>query len=253
MATDPWSPPDDADKAQHQGVDHGSFYAGSPIPNARWGIPDAVLTLALAPIIALLTALIVRPYAPLSPWHIVGITMVPWVGLLGWPLWVAQRKGNGWRADYAVTLTPRSMWIGLSGGIIAILSAGIVAITQMSITGNTFTSTAADVAKKLATEPGALIAFALVAAVGAPIVEEIAFRGLLYGALLKRGIPEWAVVVITAAAFALYHFEPARIALLFATGVVLGEVRRRSGGTAAPILTHAINNAVAALGLLSFL
>jgi membrane protease YdiL (CAAX protease family) len=85
---------------------------------------------------------------------------------------------------------------------------------------------------------------------GAPIVEEIAFRGLLYGALAKAHINEHLVVVITAIVFALFHFEPKRFVILFAIGMILGEVRRRTGSTSAAMVTHVVNNAPAAIFIL---
>lgn len=247
MSHDPWSPP------QSSGGDHASFVSGSAIPDARWGIPDAVVTLVLTLVIALATSLALRPLQPLTPWLVVGATVIPWFGLFGVPWLVARRKGHGWLRDFDVNFTRRTFWLGVGAGFLAVGSAAVIAVTQMVLTGQELTSAAGEVARALAKEPAALVLFALVAAIGAPLVEEIAFRGLLYGALLKRGIPEWGVVVITAAAFALYHFEPQRVLVLFATGLVLGEVRRRSGGTAAPIVAHCINNTIAAIGLLSFL
>lgn len=252
MTFDPWSSPDDSGE-DHAFSQKPSFAEGSPVPTARWGIPDALVTLVLTLIIALATSVAMRPFQPLTPWFVVMATMIPWLGLFGIPWLVAKRKGQGWRIDYAISFTKRNFWLGVGAGFVAVGAAVVVAVTQMLVTGQTLTSAAGEVARSLAKEPGALILFAFVAAVGAPLVEEIAFRGLLYGALIKRGVPEWLVVGITAAAFALYHFEPQRILVLFATGLVLGEVRRRSGGTAAPIVAHAVNNSLAAIGLLSFL
>jgi membrane protease YdiL (CAAX protease family) len=85
---------------------------------------------------------------------------------------------------------------------------------------------------------------------GAPIVEEIAFRGLLYGALAKAQVNEHLVVAITALVFALFHFEPKRFIILFAIGLILGEVRRRTGSTSAAIVAHIVNNTPAALYIL---
>lgn len=251
MSHDPWSPPESSGGDRASFPQH--FPVGSAIPTARWGIPDALLALVLTLIIALATAFALQPWEPLTPWLVVGATVIPWLGLFGVPWFVARQKGQGWLRDFDVLFTPRTVWLGIGAGFLAVGAAAVVAITQMVLTDQQLTSAAGEVARALAKEPGALVAFALVAAIGAPIVEEVAFRGLLYGALLKRGIPEWIVVVITAAAFALYHFEPQRVLVLFATGLVLGEVRRRSGGTAAPIVAHAVNNTIAAIGLLSFL
>jgi membrane protease YdiL (CAAX protease family) len=84
----------------------------------------------------------------------------------------------------------------------------------------------------------------------APIVEEIAFRGLLYGALAKAHVNEYLVVFITAVVFALFHFEPKRFFILLVIGLILGELRRRTGSTSAAIVAHIVNNAPAAVFIL---
>jgi membrane protease YdiL (CAAX protease family) len=84
----------------------------------------------------------------------------------------------------------------------------------------------------------------------APVVEEIAFRGLLYTALCKRGTSAHIASLVSALAFAGIHAEPARLVILVALGLVLGEVRRRTGSTAAAIVTHVMNNIPAAVVLL---
>ena len=75
--------------------------------------------------------------------------------------------------------------------------------------------------------PWPLVVLALLAGVGAPIVEELAFRGLLFGALEKRGQGQVACVLISAVAFALFHFEPVRFPVLLVIGLALGTVRAR--------------------------
>ena len=51
----------------------------------------------------------------------------------------------------------------------------------------------------------------LAACVVAPIVEELAFRGLAYGAVRKRGLGTGWAIVISAVLFSLMHVEPTRI------------------------------------------
>ena len=54
--------------------------------------------------------------------------------------------------------------------------------------------------------------FLLFIALGAPFVEEIAFRGLLWGAIVKRGWSPWlATVGFGCGLSALIHFEPLRM------------------------------------------
>jgi membrane protease YdiL (CAAX protease family) len=87
--------------------------------------------------------------------------------------------------------------------------------------------------------------------VGAPIAEELTFRGLLWSGLAKRGVRPWVAVLVSAAAFALIHFEPERLFVLLVIGSVLGAVRWITGSVGACIVAHAVNNAPGAIGILA--
>jgi membrane protease YdiL (CAAX protease family) len=88
-----------------------------------------------------------------------------------------------------------------------------------------------------------------VAVVGAPVVEEIVYRGLLQSALLGATGRAWVSVVVTAGIFALMHWAAlpadARHALvpLFVLGVALGIVVERTKSIGAAIVVHALFNA----------
>ena len=86
--------------------------------------------------------------------------------------------------------------------------------------------------------------------VGAPIVEELFFRGLFFAALRKRGVGAVLTILITGAVFAGFHFEPTRFFVLLPTGLVLGWVRWKTGSTGASMVAHGLVNAPGALLLL---
>jgi len=94
------------------------------------------------------------------------------------------------------------------------------------------------------------VLFAALVMVGAPVVEELFFRGLFFGALRKRGVGAVLTIVITAVVFAGFHLEPLRFLVLLPTGLVLGWVRWRTGSTGAAMLTHGIVNGPGAIALL---
>jgi membrane protease YdiL (CAAX protease family) len=105
--------------------------------------------------------------------------------------------------------------------------------------------------ESLATMPPAGLVFvACTAVLLAPVAEEIVFRGVLYG-WLRRFVAAPPAIAICAASFALFHLHYGARALgIFVIGCVLGWVRERSGTLRAPIVTHALNNAVATAFLL---
>ena len=80
--------------------------------------------------------------------------------------------------------------------------------------------------------------------IGAPIVEEIFTRGLLFASLRKRGLSAFWTVIVTSLVFAIAHFEPVRLPLIIAMALVLGIARARSGSTGVAIVGHAVNNGV---------
>lgn len=87
----------------------------------------------------------------------------------------------------------------------------------------------------------ALNAFAVV--VGAPLAEEILFRGLGYTLLTRFGTP--VAVVGTAAAWGAAHGLVEAFPLIFALGVGLALLRRFTGSVIPGMLLHALFNALA--------
>jgi hypothetical protein len=85
------------------------------------------------------------------------------------------------------------------------------------------------------------------AAVLAPVVEELYFRGRLQDAFTARLGPGWAGT-ISSLGFAAIHGIPAFFPAYLVFAFALLALRRRTGGLAAPILAHMINNAFALLG-----
>ena len=81
----------------------------------------------------------------------------------------------------------------------------------------------------------------------APLVEEIAFRGLLQSMLRNYFRSPWVAVVLASALFAGMHASLNWFAALFVLGVVLGYNYERTGRLYAPILIHAIFNGVTIL------
>ena len=226
--------------------------AGRELVPPRWGLCGVAGALAGSVVVAVIVGLaLYLADAPTGAQVIVGVT-APWLVLAGWPLLATRLRGNGPRIDLGLRLTWRDAGWGAVGGLVALLLAGITAtITQAFVPE--LTSAAAEAAGQLQRDSGrlALTAFALIVLVGAPVVEELFFRGLLYGALRKRGVGAALSVVISAGVFAGLHLEPLRFLVLLPTGLVLGWVRARTGSTGAAMVTHGFVNAPGAVLLLA--
>ncbi len=217
----------------------------------RWGIPDFLIAL-LGFILLSVPAVLVGEFAgwPLAWTLLLGVTL-PWLALGGWPLLTTWLQGNGPVVDLGIRLTWRDVGWGIIGGAAALVVGGAIALGLQALFPE-LTSAAAEVGEDLKAE-GPLVAvlvFALCVGLGAPIVEELAFRGLGYNALRKRGLSTGWVIVITTVAFSLFHFEPTRIPILLASGAVLGVLRWQTRGVGAPIVAHAVNNLPGAAFLL---
>ncbi|SKA27537.1 CAAX protease self-immunity [Enhydrobacter aerosaccus] len=100
--------------------------------------------------------------------------------------------------------------------------------------------------EELVREPRAFLSSLLLLGLLAPVVEELIFRGLLYGWIAGRWgtIPAWLVSSI---AFAIAHYEPAHILLVLPLGLLFGYLRRRTDSLLPSTVAHIVNNSFAVL------
>lgn len=86
---------------------------------------------------------------------------------------------------------------------------------------------------------------ALAAIVGAPIAEELMFRGFLHSHLRATSLGFIGTALVTAIGWASLHFSYTvyGLAAIFLIGLYLAWLRERTGGIALPILAHATYNA----------
>jgi membrane protease YdiL (CAAX protease family) len=82
--------------------------------------------------------------------------------------------------------------------------------------------------------------------IAGPMVEEILFRGLLFGTLQQWLSVRWTIV-LTAVVFASVHLQPIYFLPLFGFGLILGWARHKSGTLALPFFIHLLNNFVSLL------
>jgi membrane protease YdiL (CAAX protease family) len=145
-------------------------------------------------------------------------------------------------------LSWRDVGLGALGGLAAIFVGAILAGLTIAIFGEV-DSAAAKVAEDLLRQGDRrlLVTMAVLVLVGAPIVEEMAFRGSVDSSASKRGWVPWVTIPLSALAFALFHFEPQRLLILFGIGVVLGVVRWKTRSLGACMVAHGINNLPAAI------
>jgi len=222
----------------------------------RWGWGDVGLALLLsivAPVI-IVSAALAAGLARNGAAVLLLSLMTPWIGFGLYPVLATRRKGNGPVLDLGWTLRPTDWLWGLVGGAACFLLGGLAATLTERITGP-FDSAAGEAISNADVGTWVRVVFALCAVVGAPVFEELCFRGLVFASVAKwaagaglRGPVPWATVV-AALLFALIHLEPVRIPVLLTIGLVLAVLRARTGRVGASIVAHALNNSVAILSI----
>ncbi len=162
-------------------------------------------------------------------------------------MWYAsQRAGTGDPiADYGISFAPVDL-LGLGIGLLSqLVVVNLVYLPLEAIWPDTFTDDRLqENARDLVDRAGGatMLVLVLIVVVGAPIVEELFYRGLLQRSLLNR-FNDGVVVVGVAAVFALVHFRPVEYPGLFVFGLILGVCAWRTGRLGMAILAHVAFNA----------
>ncbi len=187
--------------------------------------------------------------AQAGPTWLVGISVAQWLPFLI-ALWVLGRRVGAGKpsADYGLSFRPIDL-IGIPIGIATqVLLVPLLYVPLESIWPDTFGS---DQIEKRARDlwdgasGGGVVLLVALIVVGAPLVEELVYRGLLQGAVGRRlhQWHGWLAVVLVAALFSLVHFSPVEYPGLFLVGLVLGACALRSGRLGMGVLAHAAFNA----------
>lgn len=186
------------------------------------------------------------PDAGLPTWVTLLGAFALWSPLVGGVLWASREHGTGsLRADLGLRFEPVDL-LGIPLGIACqLLLVRAVYLPLEAIWPDTFgDDRIEESARRLydAAEGWWLVGLVLMVVVGAPLVEELVYRGLLQGSFVRHMRPAVAVVLV-AALFAFVHFRPVQYPGLFAFGLVLGVCALRTGRLGLAITAHAGFNA----------
>lgn len=231
---------------------------------ARWGLGDAAAGWVLAQFCGLVAVLLLAPVFGYSRQQLadnaVSLTFIAlqfpplWLGFVGVPVWAAATKGAGWVADFRVRLQALDVPLGVLAGLLAqYLLVPLVSLPVLWLTSTTreqLSQPARDLGDK-ATTPGGVVLLFLVVAVGAPIAEELFFRGLVLRAFEKRFGTTWAVVG-SSVVFGATHFQALQFAALTAAGVVFSLLVVRTGRLGPAIAAHMAFNTATVVTLVWF-
>lgn len=213
----------------------------------RWGVGDAVVGFLLGNALSILVAGAWLAATGDHDLPLGGLALAQvglWVGLLGVPLWAARLKGSGSVVrDFGLRVEWRDALRGVPIGVACQLV--LVPLIYLPFRSLFDLEDLDEPARQLTDKAHGVgfVALALVLVIGAPIIEELFFRGLLLRSLARRFGDGWALAG-SAFAFALAHFQGPQFPALLAVGVVFGLLAQRSGRLGPGIFAHAGFNAV---------
>jgi membrane protease YdiL (CAAX protease family) len=226
--------------------------------DVRWGLGDAALGWVLAQIGGAIAVAIVlainddtTDVEDLSLAWVAVAQLGLWIGMLGVPVVASKLKGHGPVRDYGLRSEGWDAPLGFAAGLltqlllIPLLYGPIFWLTDLD------SSDLEDPARGLtdrATDSFGITMLILIVGIGAPIVEEIFYRGLLQRSLERRfGV--WPGILGSALLFGASHFQLLQLPALVLFGIVLGLLAQRTGRLAAPIAAHIVFNMTTVLFL----
>jgi uncharacterized protein len=223
-------------------------------PKPRWGLGDVILGLVVGLVLSSALAGIWLGASGDEDLSIGGRAfgqMGLWIGLVGSVVLATRRKGSG---SLAVDFAWAFRWVDIPLGVAVGIGAQLVIIPGVAILLRPLLGepeVSGPVKELVAEASGVGVAvLILIAVVGAPLVEELFFRGLLLRSIEKRLGVLWAIVG-SSVFFGLAHPQdlPAKAQIMiivalaaFAAALAIVAVKARRLG--ASIIAHATFNLI---------
>lgn len=235
---------------------------GAPDTRPSWGLGDVAWGFALGLAGAQLALAVILGATDRTvdqvddlPLSLVALAQVGlWVGLLGAPVVATRLKGHGLAVDLGLRARWADLWRG--GGAGVALQLVVLPLVYWPLLDwldkdpSDLEGPARDMTDR-ADGPLGVLLLVLIVGVGAPLVEEIFYRGLFQRSLLKRGLPPVAAIGISAAVFGASHGQLLQFPALFVFGASAGYLAHRSGRLGPAITAHVAFNMVTVLVLLA--
>lgn len=173
-----------------------------------------------------------------SLWLVSCVAMAAWFGTMS--LW-SSAIGAG---PFAGEMRTDTVWLWIGGilGPLILIVPSLLVGSFMSEAGWQYRE---EVNEAVFDPQNWSLAYIFVAVIMAPIVEEVAFRGVAFGAIVARGLSPSAAIMMSSLAFAFSHlqYSPAAMFVVFLSGVGFAFLRMMSGTVIVPIIAHMTANA----------
>ncbi len=228
--------------------DHSSHDESAAIPTGvaigTWGLSWVVGMLVLGTLV--ITATGADLGDDLSVPQLSAATAAGWLSFIVALVWASRRAGTGdFRRDYAVSFRPVDLvgvpvGVALQLGLIPLLYRPLRALWPMTFSTDEVEQRANDLVDRAGDRWAWLLV--LVVVVGAPIVEELVYRGLLQRSLSRTvGIPSG--LLLTSVWFALIHPSAVEYPGLIIAGLTFGVGVVVTGRIGMGMATHMAFNA----------
>jgi hypothetical protein len=182
------------------------------------------------------------------------VLLVPlWISLLAATIIISRHWGTGrLRDDYGLRFRTFDV-LGVPIGIVtqAVLVPALYWTLELLLPWDL-----GDVSEQARTltdragSDGEVVLLVVMVVIGAPIIEELFFRGLLMRSIQAR-LNDGLALVLSSLFFALVHFQVLQIPGLFLFGLIAGTCAQRTGRLGMSILAHSAFNATAVVMLLT--
>ena len=170
-----------------------------------------------------------------------------WVGTLGIPMWLYLVKAVSWK-EFGWEFQKNDILPGLLIGLGTQVAAGLLYLPLILIFDGIDVSEPARELVDKATGFGVLLLF-LVVAIGAPLVEELFYRGLTLKAFEKK-MSNRLALVLSSLVFAIAHLQLIQFPALFLFGFVAGYLARKYDRLGRAVWAHVGFNTTTVVALL---
>jgi membrane protease YdiL (CAAX protease family) len=178
-----------------------------------------------------------------------------WTPMVGACLYTSRRLGTGNpRVDFGIEFQWRDVLRGLGVWFVGVLCVGFV---LQFLPDNVRRGGNTEVARHFEHNTAGIAVVLLIGIVGAPLIEELFFRGLLLRGLVDR-VPRELAIVLQALVFGLLHASPVRgisnvnvVAATATLGIVVGVTAAHYRRLGPGMVAHATQNTLALLLVLA--
>jgi uncharacterized protein len=221
----------------------------------RWGLGHALVGYFVAYLLAVLFGGLYAGVAGLEEGdpRTLGLAIASLIGLwlgMGGAVCIAARTPDRLRTDFGLDVRWSDVPIGAAIGVASQLILVRLLYLPFELRDPDLAKRLEEPAKELtdlAHGPG-FVVLAVMVTIGAPLIEELFFRGLLQRSLRRR-LAAPGAVALSAIAFGLAHYQPLQLLGLVGFGVVLGIMAERYGRLGPGIVAHVAFNLVTVIAL----